>query len=45
VSAIDDSEGGSFEVDFSEGEWTDYDADNEQPIGIYSIESRLEKVK
>ncbi|MNF01767.1 hypothetical protein D3C80_2008080 [compost metagenome] len=33
------------EVDFSEGEWSDYDADNDQAVNIFSLESRTVKVK
>ncbi|KAL0490161.1 CXXC motif containing zinc binding protein [Acrasis kona] len=39
------SSGTTFEVDLSEGtEWSDYDQEEEQSIGIYKIESQLVKV-
>lgn len=33
------------EVDFSEGEWSDYDADNDQAVNIFGVESHTIKVK
>jgi hypothetical protein len=40
-----DEDGMEFEVDFSEGEWSDYDADNDRAIGIYGVHCRVNKVK
>ena len=44
ANAVDD--GKEFtEVDLTEGEWADYCDKIKQPVGIYDIEHRFERVK
>lgn len=37
--------GASFDVDFSEGDWVDFDEKSNASVGIYNIETRIEKAK
>lgn len=32
------------DVDFSEGDWADYDAENDAPVSVSSFESKFERI-